>query len=364
MTKQALRSKMPLMNHFISVVLLLLAVPLVNSTDYKEELRQVESYLEQAKKKKKSLSDKEKGILEVLAEIDERINEVGRKILQLKKNEEILEKELEYLKGKKSSYDIRVEQCKDLFGNRISLTYKYGLMVSKNDLVYMQHILSKDKNNLVEMQCLIDSLKGEKTKLGHKLTSLLKIRKEQESERQKMLKEKIRKDQILKEVRSEKTKQYKLVMELEAAQLRLEQLISELSKHKEIYEFEEIIWPVHGQIVSRFGEVRDPEYGTRLVNNGINIKVDFGMPVRAVFHGEVAYAERFLGYGNLIIIDHENGFYTLYGHLSDILVSKGEMVEKGEIIGKVGSPSSTLESSLYFEIRENGRAIDPLKILK
>jgi septal ring factor EnvC (AmiA/AmiB activator) len=144
----------------------------------------------------------------------------------------------------------------------------------------------------------------------------------------------------------------------------LEKLISELSKNKEKYEFAEIIWPVQGQIVSQFGEVRDLEYGTRLVNNGINIKANFGIPVSVVFDGEVAYAERFLGYGNLIIIDHENGFYTLYGYLSDILVSKGEMVKKGETIGKVGSPSSTLESSLYFEIRENGKAIDPLKLLE
>lgn len=364
MTKQALRSKMPSMNHFISVFLLLFAVSSVNSTDYKEELKQVESKLEQAKKREKSLSDKEKGILVVLAEIDERINEARRKILQLKKSEKALEKELEHLKGKKGSYDMRFKQYKSLFSNRISLTYKYGQVISKNDLVYMQYILSNDRNNLIEMQCLMDSLKGEETELGHKLANLAKIRKEQERERQVMLKEKARKAQILKQVRSEKTKQHKLVMELEAAQLRLEQLISELAKHRETHEFKEIIWPVNGEVVSRFGEVRDPEYGTRLVNNGISIKADFGVPVRAVFDGKVAYAERFLGYGNLIIIDHENGFYTLYGYLSDILVSKGEMVQKGETIGKVGSLSPTLGSSLYFEIRENGRAIDPLKLLK
>jgi len=352
------------MKYFIPIVLLLFAGSAADSEDYKKELRQVESKLEQAKKKEENLGDKEKGILEVLAEIDGRINEIGRKILQLKKEEEVLEKELEYLEGEKSSYDMRFEQYKDLFSNRISLTYKHGLMVSKNNFVYMQHILSKDKNNLTEMQCLLDSLQGEKIELEHKLTSLFKIKKEQEREKQKILKEKTRKDQILKEVRSEKTKQHELIMELEVAQLRLEKLISELSKNKEKYEFAEIIWPVQGQIVSRFGEIRDPEYGTRLVNNGINIKANFGIPVNAVFNGEVAYAERFLGYGNLIIIDHENGFYTLYGYLSDILVSKGEMVKKGELIGKVGSPSSTLESSLYFEVRENGRAIDPLKLLE
>ena len=351
------------MNHIISVALLFIIFS-VNSVDYKQKLKQVESKLEQARKKEKSLKDKERGILRILAEIDERINRARRKILQLKKRERTLVKELEYLEREKSSYDMRLEQRKSLFGNRISLTYKYGMTVSKNDLACMQYILDNDKDKLIELQCLTDSLKVKKTALELKLARLAKIRKEQEREKQIILKEKNRKVQILKELRNKKTKQHKLIMELEAAQLRLEQLIAELSKHRKTHGFKEIIWPVQGEIVSRFGEVRDPVYGTKLVNNGINIKANLGAPVHAVSDGKVIYAERFLGYGNLIIIDHENGFYTLYGYLSDILVNKGEAVKKGEIIGKVGSPGPTLDSSLYFEIRENGKAIDPLKLLR
>jgi septal ring factor EnvC (AmiA/AmiB activator) len=95
-------------------------------------------------------------------------------------------------------------------------------------------------------------------------------------------------------------------------------------------------------------------------SNGIEIKAPYGTAVKAVAQGKVVYAERFLGYGKVILIDHGGGFYSLYGHLADYLVSLGAAVKELQSIGTVGDTGSLEGPRLYFELRQNGKPVDPL----
>jgi septal ring factor EnvC (AmiA/AmiB activator) len=93
---------------------------------------------------------------------------------------------------------------------------------------------------------------------------------------------------------------------------------------------------------------------------GIEIEVREGQTVRAVEGGQVAYAEWYRGFGKLVILDHGNGFYTLYGNLSRLDLKKGDRVSRGQEIGLAGETGSLKGAKLYFEIRKKGEAEDPL----
>jgi septal ring factor EnvC (AmiA/AmiB activator) len=105
---------------------------------------------------------------------------------------------------------------------------------------------------------------------------------------------------------------------------------------------------------------RHPQFGTMVFRRGIEIQASEGESVRAVRDGQVAYADWYKGYGKLMILDHGNGFYTLYGNLSRLDLSRGAQAVGGQVIGLAGDTGSLKGSKLYFEIRRNGEAQDPL----
>jgi murein DD-endopeptidase MepM/ murein hydrolase activator NlpD len=119
------------------------------------------------------------------------------------------------------------------------------------------------------------------------------------------------------------------------------------------------LWPVAGKVVGRFGPTTG---GTQ--NDGINISAAEGTPVVAADAGTVAYAGNELrGYGNLILIKHADGWMTAYAHNSKVLVTRGQKVQRGQVIARVGATGAVTEPQLHFEVRRGSRALDPMDYL-
>lgn len=118
-------------------------------------------------------------------------------------------------------------------------------------------------------------------------------------------------------------------------------------------------WPVDGRVLTGFG----PKPAGRF-NDGINVKASAGSPVRAAADGTVAYAgDAITGFGNLVLIRHDAGWVTAYGHNEALLVKRGTSVKAGEPIARVGSTGAVNESQLHFEIRRGRTALDPIQLL-
>lgn len=123
------------------------------------------------------------------------------------------------------------------------------------------------------------------------------------------------------------------------------------------------IWPAKGVITSGFGGRQDPVYGGGGFHEGLDIANDTGTNIVATAAGTVVYAGDGGGYGNLVEIDHGNGFVTRYGHNSAILVQQGMTVKKGQSIALMGSTGKSTGSHVHYEVRVNGVATDPLLFL-
>ena len=122
-------------------------------------------------------------------------------------------------------------------------------------------------------------------------------------------------------------------------------------------------WPLQGTVVQRFGRMPSGRFGTTIVRNGIEIAGREGTDVRAVHEGTVAYAAPFTGFGTLVIVDHGQTAFTLYGYLADAVVTAGTNVSRGAVLGTLGqSPAGG--AALYFEVRIDGRPVDPLQWLR
>lgn len=116
-------------------------------------------------------------------------------------------------------------------------------------------------------------------------------------------------------------------------------------------------WPVDGKITSRYG------YRNGRRHDGLDISAARGTAVKAAADGEVVFADRLRGYGNLILVKHEDNYFTAYAHNSRNLKKRGSVVKKGEIIARVGTTGRVSGPHLHFEIRMGSDAQDPLNFL-
>ena len=185
---------------------------------------------------------------------------------------------------------------------------------------------------------------------------------------------------VLARLRREKALRSQALREMEAAAERLARMIDQVSRHVVGEPSKTSLapstgnglgalrgrldWPVKGHVSAPFGKFKHPEFAAEMVRKGIDIEAPWGDAIRAVEQGRVVYAGQFSGYGNMMIIDHGERFYTIYGHLAEILKNNGDAVDRGEILGRVGDSDSWSGAKLYFEMRKDGRSVDPMSWLK
>jgi murein DD-endopeptidase MepM/ murein hydrolase activator NlpD len=118
-------------------------------------------------------------------------------------------------------------------------------------------------------------------------------------------------------------------------------------------------WPVRGKVITSYGAKTNGK-----ANDGINLAVPEGTPVKAAEDGVVAYSGNELkGYGNLVLVRHSNGYVTAYAHASELLVKRGDPIKRGQIIAKSGQSGEVGSPQLHFEIRKGSSPVDPLQFL-
>ncbi|MDA9494125.1 LysM peptidoglycan-binding domain-containing M23 family metallopeptidase [Bradyrhizobium sp. CCBAU 11361] len=118
-------------------------------------------------------------------------------------------------------------------------------------------------------------------------------------------------------------------------------------------------WPVRGKVVTTYGAKTNGKS-----NDGINLAVPEGTPVKAAEDGVVAYSGNELkGYGNLVLVRHSNGYVTAYAHASELLVKRGDTIKRGQVIAKSGQSGEVASPQLHFEIRKGSSPVDPLQFL-
>ena len=159
--------------------------------------------------------------------------------------------------------------------------------------------------------------------------------------------------QTLASLRRDETRLQRLLEELRQA---VERLPTDRPRGRPFAERRgQLPWPAAGEVAARFGEPRT----TSMTWDGILIAAPAGAEVRAIHRGRVAFADWLRGFGLLLILDHGDGYMSLYGHNDSLLKETGEWVEAGEVVSVAGSSGGTADVGVYFAIRHRGQALDP-----
>ena len=150
---------------------------------------------------------------------------------------------------------------------------------------------------------------------------------------------------------------------LQGLQSRLQTVRSDVDKRNQLAAATPSIWPTHGWLSSSMGNRADPFTGERDFHPGLDISAEKGDPIYSTADGKVTHAASAGNYGNLVIVEHGYGIETRYGHMSAFKVTVGQAVKRGDLLGLVGSTGRATSSHLHYEVRANGRILNPLQLL-
>jgi septal ring factor EnvC (AmiA/AmiB activator) len=361
-----------------------------NITKLKKEAEALNNKIKKQKAQIRSINKTERTILTNLNATDLSLNKSKKLASLIRTDLSVLSKKITETKNATKTLEAKIKSNEKYTAKRLIALYKLNWLgkmhmiasaESMDELlqrkVYLERILSHDRqtiNHLIENKNQHTTLlKTLKTQQNRKL-SLENDYKDQISITSNRKKEK---QKLLKDIRNKKSLQLASIKALQKASTELDQTIKALtleisrsgkpanSSQKSFSALKGLLkMPVKGKIGSKFGPYRNKKLNVMNYRNGINIIADKGEPIKAVMAGNVLFASWFKGYGNMIILDHGNRYYTLYANAEELFKQKGETVKTNEIIGIVGDTGSLIGPKLYFEIRHKDKPVDPLKWLR
>jgi len=237
----------------------------------------------------------------------------------------------------------------------------------------IERILSYDEQSRQTMAAHYAGLQELQAQLmSHQEAKRLRVA-EYERQTAAVYRERSHREALLARIRSQQEIQRSTIESLKEAARELEREIQSLSRRFEGEVLRTpasskplasmkglLIFPVKGKILNSYGPYRYPRLNIQAFRNGIDIAAERGEPVRAVYAGTVLYASWFRAYGNIVVIDHGDHYYTVYAHLEDVFKSVDHKVEAGDVIATVGDSGAMGATGLYFELRHHDRPLDPI----
>ena len=356
-------------------------------SEYQDRLAKISQQIEQLRAKIEEEEKKESTTLSQLDRIGFNKGLIKKEIslysIQLGK----ANRELSSLNKSIPELEAKLEEEKQSIEKILITTYKFGkfnffqfmlqaenvgTLISENKNLtilaqYQEKIISNYMKNLDQLETAEKELQTKKRQASRLIRNAERKRKELQAQERKNR-------ALISEIKKNKKLHLQTLEELKVRAQQLLILIERLLKEEisfpinliPLYEKKgKLPWPIEGKVTTKFGLQRHPQFKTTTMNNGIEIspKKNYVI-VRAIHPGKVVYSDYFQGYGNLIIIDHGMSYYSLYGHCSEILVKKGNLVKAEQPIALVGDIGSFEGDSVYFEIRFKTKPLNPLQWLK
>jgi murein hydrolase activator len=352
--------------------------------DEQKELSLLKKKIAKQNKLISSAGKKEGQLLSNLKKVNNQIKLKERELKIYQWNFLINKKKMAKLEGNLKTHGKKLKSQKRLLGKRFRQLYKEGSVFplkvafsSENvsqffqHLKYMELIVQHDASLINDYKYQLEGMKTEKQSLLSVRAQLVRLEKDALDKRGEFKKAQQEKTIFLKNIKKKKQFRIRTRKELQNASKNLNSLITKLLSKLVSGEGLDILdkkgrltLPVKGKILNKFGRIKDKQYGSFIVHNGINIKTRTGTPVRSIFNGKVLYTGELEGYGNLVIIGHGKDFHSLYGHLNRIDAKPNQVVQVGDIIGLSGDTGSLVGETLYLEMREKGKPIEPLRWFK
>ena len=338
----------------------------------KVSISSLEKKLRKQRKEKNTLQQKLEIVERNVVDLDKKIRAVSKKITKTENN-------LSRLNSDKNKLEQRINKQRSIIAEQIRAAYKTGneepikLLLNQEDpeqlsriLKYYDYLLDARSKKIDQFTADIESLKITLSKIETQKTLLADAKKELEKDKQQLASSISQRKATLTKVsqslqsNKQQLNQYKKQRdELEAVVQTVGEAAKAIPPAQDYPSFAlskgKLNWPVRGRLTAGYGSKRS-EY---LRWQGWLISAKKGASIKSVHHGRVVFSDYLRGFGLLVIVDHGDGYMTLYAHNKELLKETGDWVQSGETVARAGNTGGLTNTALYFEVREKGKPVNP-----
>ncbi len=339
-------------------------------------IAKTQQYLKGNKKQRGHVITQLKTLESQISNNTQKLNQLEHELALTQKRKQQTEHELRQLDG-------QVDRQRALLSEQMRSAYSMGhqqnlkMLLNQQDptqvgrtQAYFRYFNRARTKQITQFIKSIDSKKRKESTLKQTINTRNDLLKRQKSKSRELLKQRIQRKTLLTELSNKIKNQENTLSSLKVSRDRIENLLKSLgelladipsnpSENKPFKSLKgNLPWPVTGQFLGKFGQSKN--YGD-LKWNGVLIKSNYGTPIQAISHGHVVFSDWLQGFGFITIIDHGDGYMSLYGNSESLFKQTGDWVSAGEIIASAGNSGGQLHSGVYFEIRSRGKPVNPAK---
>ncbi len=343
------------------------------------KILRIEQSLNDAKIEKKSASS-------ILRDTERSIGDSARRLRVLEGRLSRKRQQLAELESKRQQEHKRLDRHREVLKRQIRAAYAMGrqerlkILLNQQDpvklsrvMTYYDYLNAERTEQMSAIAEMLNQLELVEREISAEEAQLLSIKSKEEAERQVLEGAREAREAALLALNNTIKDKSQQMRHLKQDEERLQQVLADLQQtmadlSQEVFEDRpfrklrgQMSWPTKGRIAASFGSAK--QVGN-LRWDGVLIRAPEGKEIRAIHHGRIAFADWLRGFGLLIIIDHGEGYMSLYGHNQSLFKEAGEWVEPGEVVALVGNSGGLRKPSLYFGIRYNGKAVNPRRWCK
>jgi len=350
---------------------------------YQSKLEKLQKSIAKVQQHLKGSKKQRSNVLTELKKLESEISKNARKL-------KALETDIQNIKKKKRKLQHDLKQLNKQLGNQRTIlseqmrsAYSMGhqqnlkMLLNQQDPAqagrtqeYFNYLNRARAQQIDDFLQTIEQKKSTESALKQTLVTQNKLLTSQKDKKRKRQRQRLQRKKLLAELSNKIKNQENTLSSLENSRGRIENLLKSLGelladiptspteKQPFVSQKGKLPWPVKGRFLGRFGQSKN--YGD-LKWNGVLIKADFGTPIQVISHGRVAFSDWLQGFGFITIIDHSDGYMSLYGHSESLLKQTGDWVIAGDVIATAGDSGGQPQSGVYFEIRSRGKPVNPSK---
>lgn len=377
------------MPQFALLVLALFLSPIAYSAQdqqqAEQELQELKQVINQLQKQLAENRSQQTDTEKAIQAIDVKLSAVSKELRETQTKISNNKKELNQLQKQKTEKNILKEKQRKQLSSQLRSAYIAGqeeyikLLLNQEDpakvsrmLQYYRYLNQARIRDIEALQKTLEELQLVEEKINATTLQLTELEAQQKQQVDQQLSLKSQQTQALQNLKNEYQNQNSRLAQLRKDEQELQAIISSLQKTLEEFAPKQSLnglaqyknklnWPVKGTIQHRFGSNK---FANKVKWNGIVINAESGKNVQAIHNGQVVFADWLRGFGLMVIIDHGQGYLSLYGQNESLLKSTGDWVEAGEPVATVGRSGGTTEPGLYFEIRYKGKPQNPVNWIK
>ncbi|WP_448589819.1 murein hydrolase activator EnvC family protein [Thermodesulfobium sp.] len=367
---------------FFSILLLTVLLPYALGESNKvieqkrSELESIRAQIEEKRAIVNQLKQQENGIISQIDQIDANLDLKETEIKDVNYRLNLLQQKIQDTSSQ-INYQKKVIQEKQMqVANRLRSIYMMqelpflDVVLSMNNNVndwfetffIFERIATQDKEILNQYSIAMENLNNLLKMQEEERSKAVELKNDLEQKKQEIAAQRNERQAILKNIMSNRAAYEAAEAELQAKSQEIEAFLRSLGSTPRVGTGR-FIWPASGPITSPFGPRYDPYLHVQSFHTGIDIGAEYGSPIVAADSGRVVYSGWYDGYGKAVIIDHGGGVSTLYAHASRLVAYVGEYVRQGQVIAYVGDTGYATGPHLHFEIRINGKPVNPLLYL-